>query len=316
MLFVKSTKRNTIYLAKQGVSLLVPMREEKKQADRPRVICGHKRNRAKFKVLHIGPIPSWHLILDQEEIYRPNMNTNMNTIEHHFHRESVVHILLEEDACSASRSTGTSANHLKTTRKGRILMASGRTAASVTSRMFRPLQFRRTLRAVTGEAPSPLETEQFYEGDDPTQLDDAETMSDELALLIEEDVTSSEEDELDASEASDDKGRERREETSPSRVSAQCDVFQGHFALVKLTRDSTSKRRANQWHSVVPFWHAIPTVRIRFMQALVVFCVCVHNCHFSFGCRWLVWVWLQLPSESGCSPGPVAKPDPEWCHKT
>ncbi len=66
-------------------------------------------NRAKFKVLYTDPIPSLRIILDQEEIYRPNMNT----IEHHFHRESAVHILLEEDAFSASCSTGTGANHQK-----------------------------------------------------------------------------------------------------------------------------------------------------------------------------------------------------------
>ncbi len=40
----------------------------------------------------------------------------MNIIEHHFHRESVVHILLEEDACSALHSTGTGANHQKAKR--------------------------------------------------------------------------------------------------------------------------------------------------------------------------------------------------------
>ncbi len=32
-------------------------------------------------------IPSWCLILDQEQIYRPNMNR----IEHHFHGKSAVH---------------------------------------------------------------------------------------------------------------------------------------------------------------------------------------------------------------------------------
>ena len=37
----------------------------------------------------------------------------MNTIEYYFHRVSAVHILLEEDGCSASRSTGSGANHEK-----------------------------------------------------------------------------------------------------------------------------------------------------------------------------------------------------------
>ncbi len=37
----------------------------------------------------------------------------MNIIEHHFYRESAVHRLLEEAACSALRLTGTAANHVK-----------------------------------------------------------------------------------------------------------------------------------------------------------------------------------------------------------
>ncbi len=37
----------------------------------------------------------------------------MNKIEQYFHGETAVHILLEEDAGSASRSTGSGANHQK-----------------------------------------------------------------------------------------------------------------------------------------------------------------------------------------------------------
>ncbi len=37
----------------------------------------------------------------------------MNTIEHYFHRETAVHILLVDNACSASHSTGTRRKSLK-----------------------------------------------------------------------------------------------------------------------------------------------------------------------------------------------------------
>ena len=50
------------------------------------------------------------------------------------------------------------------------------------------------MREITGEQPSGLELEEFYEGDDPRQVNDEENISDELALLIEEDMSSEEED--------------------------------------------------------------------------------------------------------------------------
>ncbi len=55
-------------------------------------------NIASLKVMYTGQVPSWCLILDQEEIYRPNVNT----IEHHYHCETAVHKLLVHNAWRAS----------------------------------------------------------------------------------------------------------------------------------------------------------------------------------------------------------------------
>ena len=51
-------------------------------------------NKAKSQRGYFDQFPSWCLVLDQEQIYRPNMST----MEHHFHGKTAVHILLEEDA--------------------------------------------------------------------------------------------------------------------------------------------------------------------------------------------------------------------------
>ncbi len=67
-------------------------------------------NIANFKVLHTDQIPSQYLILNQEEIYRPNMNT----IEHYFHGESAVHKLLVGDASGPVPG----ANHQKAVPEG------------------------------------------------------------------------------------------------------------------------------------------------------------------------------------------------------
>ncbi len=62
-----------------------------------------------FKTLHFDQIPSWLLILDQKQIYRPNMNR----IEYYFCRETAVYILLKEAAYSvhARPVPGRGANH-------------------------------------------------------------------------------------------------------------------------------------------------------------------------------------------------------------
>ena len=49
------------------------------------------------------------------------------------------------------------------------------------------------LRGVTGEQPSLLETEEFYEGDDPNLMNDDETIGEDLALIMEEDVSTDQE---------------------------------------------------------------------------------------------------------------------------
>ncbi len=80
---------------------------KKKKAHRPRVICAWGQqlqtrlklwswHGANFLLLHSNKNSFWRLILNPEQIYR----LNMNTFECHFHGETAVHILFEEDAFS------------------------------------------------------------------------------------------------------------------------------------------------------------------------------------------------------------------------
>ena len=53
-------------------------------------------------------------------------------------------------------------------------------------------KYMKSLRGITGEQPSLLETEEFYEGDDPTLMNDDETVGEDRALIVEEDATTDE----------------------------------------------------------------------------------------------------------------------------
>ncbi len=72
---------------------------------------------ANFVFLHSDKKSFWHIILYLEQIIWPIVNK----IEQHFYGETAVHILLEEDAYSASCMTGSGANHQKMTWKGLTL---------------------------------------------------------------------------------------------------------------------------------------------------------------------------------------------------
>ncbi len=63
-------------------------------------------NTVKSQQGNFDKFPSWCLFLEQEQIYRPKRET----IEHHFHRETAVLIILDNNACCALRSTGTGTN--------------------------------------------------------------------------------------------------------------------------------------------------------------------------------------------------------------
>ncbi len=108
--------RCSVYPPPKKLQKLVPWNSRDMQLTHdPIVLEGQKSqarafwNTAKSQSSHFNQFPSWHLVLDQEQIYRPSKNT----IEYYFHRETAVHILLEEAACSALHLTGSSANHQK-----------------------------------------------------------------------------------------------------------------------------------------------------------------------------------------------------------
>ncbi len=95
----QNLKRNVLLFASDTLFFA-----HKKYLQGGRVICGVNIARQvengtqirTFLANWFDQIPYWHLILDQKQIYRPDMNT----IEYHFHRETAVDILLKEAAYS------------------------------------------------------------------------------------------------------------------------------------------------------------------------------------------------------------------------